>query len=231
MSIVEVNGRAWASFDGYLVDIDGTLLQCTDAVHYFAFCEALKKISGRELTLEGVTAHGNVDTGMLRDALALAGVPDEKWRPRLAQVHAGMVRYVEMHKGELCTTVMPAVHEVLQRLRARGAVLGVATGNLREIGRLKLQHAGLLDYFSVGGWSDGFEDRAAVFAAAVDLMREATRGDAAVCVVGDTPADVAAAKANDLPVIAVATGVYSRGQLEAAGPDLCAGSLAELLAG
>ena len=75
--------RRWDTFDAYLFDVDGTLLDCRDAVHYFAFCETLKSLSGRELNLDGVTAHGNTDIGILRDALALAGVPESDWRPRL----------------------------------------------------------------------------------------------------------------------------------------------------
>jgi phosphoglycolate phosphatase-like HAD superfamily hydrolase len=52
---------------------------------------------------------------------------------------------------------------------------------------------------------------------------------AKICVVGDTPADVLAARANRLPIIAVATGVYSREQLLMEEPDLCLGSFEELL--
>ena len=63
------NGRAWDEYDVYLFDIDGTLLECRDAVHYFAFCAVLDSLAGRPLTLEGVTAHGNTDIGILRDAL------------------------------------------------------------------------------------------------------------------------------------------------------------------
>jgi phosphoglycolate phosphatase-like HAD superfamily hydrolase len=53
---------------------------------------------------------------------------------------------------------------------------------------------------------------------------------ASVCVVGDTPRDVEAAKANGLPVIAVATGSYSFDELVILEPDVCATSLADLLA-
>ena len=80
--------REWDCFDAYLFDIDGTLLNCSDAVHYFAFCNTLSAIAGRPFTLEGVTAHGNTDVGILRDALALAGVDAAVWRPRLG-THAG----------------------------------------------------------------------------------------------------------------------------------------------
>ncbi len=147
-----LNGRPWDSFDGYLFDIDGTLLHCTDAVHYFAFCDALKTLSGRELTLEGVTAHGNTDVGILRDALARAGIAEAAWRPQLGAVQDGMGRFVSARRHELCVNALPHVRPLLDHLQARGATLGIATGNLARdrahearTGRAPrlLQHPGL----------------------------------------------------------------------------------------
>src|SRR5579875_452703 len=43
-------GRAWDEFDAYLFDVDGTLMNCTDAVHYFAFNDAISAVAGRPLT-------------------------------------------------------------------------------------------------------------------------------------------------------------------------------------
>jgi phosphoglycolate phosphatase len=228
MTSFAVQGRAWDSFDAYLFDIDGTLLNCSDAVHYFAFCESLQTLSGRSLTLEGVTAHGNTDVGILRDALARAGVPELEWRPRLPKIREAMCRFVDTHQLDLRATALPSVIDVLQHLRNKGATLGVATGNLRGIGRLKLQYAGILDYFAVGGWSDEYEYRADVFRGAVSLVCAATSAYASICVVGDTPADVLAAQSNGLAVIAVATGVHSFEELKSYAPDLCLQSLAEL---
>ena len=51
-----------------------------------------------------------------------------------------------------------------------------------------------------------------------------------VCVVGDTPRDIEAARANFLSVIAVATGNYSFDELHKLQPEVCASSLADLLA-
>lgn len=228
MKSFKVLGRPWDSFDAYLFDIDGTLLRCSDAVHYFGFCDALQALSGRPLTLDGVTTHGNTDVGILRDALVLAGVPEVDWRPRLNEIRKRICRFVQTRRSDLCVTELPHVREVLARLRHKGATLGIATGNLQEIGRLKLQHADLLDYFEVGGWSDDFEYRTDVFRSAVEQMRGATPAGATICILGDTPADVLAAQTNGVPVIAVATGVYSRRQLEISGPDLCLQSFEEL---
>jgi phosphoglycolate phosphatase-like HAD superfamily hydrolase len=53
--------------------------------------------------------------------------------------------------------------------------------------------------------------------------------EATVCVVGDTPFDIAAARANDLPTIAVATGRYTFDELMEHRPEVCTATLAALL--
>jgi phosphoglycolate phosphatase-like HAD superfamily hydrolase len=47
--------------------------------------------------------------------------------------------------------------------------------------------------------------------------------------VGDTPADILAARANALPIIALATGIYSVDQLSQHSPDLCLPCCDEIL--
>jgi phosphoglycolate phosphatase-like HAD superfamily hydrolase len=221
--------KPWDSYDAYLFDIDGTLLNCTDAVHYFAFCDALTHIAGRPLNLDGVATQGNVDVAILRDAFALAHVPESIWRPRLAEARTLMGEQVTRNRADFRIDVLPGVPEVLQHLRAQGRVLGVATGNLAEIGRAKLAHAGLLDLFHFGGYSDAFETRSDVFAAAVEQARALTGTNATICVVGDTPADIQAAQANRLDVIAVATGIFPYETLAALNPTLTVDTLTELL--
>ena len=221
--------RAWDTYDAYLFDIDGTLLNCTDAVHYFGFCEVLSGVAGRPLNLDGVVAHGNVDVGILRDALALAGVEDTEWRPRIAEMRESLSSFVEARSGELCVDVLPGVREVLEHLRGRGAKLGVATGNLERIGWAKLDRCGLRTWFDFGGFSDAYEYRGAMIAGALSKARVSAGESAAVCVVGDTPSDIRAARENGLDVIAVATGIFSREALGESMPDLLVGSMKELL--
>ena len=65
--------------------------------------------------------------------------------------------------------------------------------------------------------------------AADRLARQHAGPDSSVCVVGDTPADIAAAKVNGLPVIAVATGAYSLDDLLKHQPDIATTSMQALL--
>jgi phosphoglycolate phosphatase-like HAD superfamily hydrolase len=221
--------RSWDAFDAYLFDIDGTLLNCRDAVHYFAFCDALSQVAGRPLNLDGVVTHGNTDEGILRDAFALGEIEESAWRARMPEVRERMGAQVEANRGDLDMEILPGAHEVLAHLRERGAVLSTATGNLSRIGEAKLQHGKLLTYFHHGGYSDGCETRSEVFRRALARVRQAAGAEAAVCVFGDTPADIEAAHQNGLEVIAVATGIFSRAELEALSPELCLNSLTELV--
>lgn len=221
--------RAWDEFDAYLFDVDGTLLNCKDAVHYFAFCEALKSLSGRDLNLDGVTAHGNTDIGILRDALALAGIPEATWRPHLAGACSSMCEYVHAHRDQIDMNALPGVKDLLQHLRDRRAVLGIATGNLAGIGRVKLESCDLLRYFDFHAFSDDLEHRNDVFNRALEHARTIAGSRATICAVGDTPADIRAARHHGISVIAVATGIHSREQLSAEQPDLCLSSLSVLL--
>ncbi len=222
--------RAWDGFQAYLFDIDGTLLNCQDAVHYFAFCDALTGVAGRPVNLDGVVAHGNTDEGILRDAFTLAEVDEAYWRGRMAEVREQIGAQVEANRSELRIDVLPGARRVLEHLRERGAVLSTATGNLTRVGEAKLKECDLRGFFDLSGYSDGCETRAEVFRRALARVREDVGADASVCVVGDTPADVTAAHAHGLEVIAVATGIYSREELEREGPELCIDSLLALFA-
>jgi phosphoglycolate phosphatase-like HAD superfamily hydrolase len=125
--------------------------------------------------------------------------------------------------------IMPGVEEALAHLANAGKCLGVATGNLESIGWLKLELAGLRKWFRFGGFSDAHEQRAAMIAAAGEAARAFAGGKASLVVVGDTPSDIDAARANNIPVIAVATGHSSFERLMEHAPEICAESLSALL--
>lgn len=219
--------RAWDAYDAYLFDIDGTLLHCDDAVHYFGFCHALTHAAGRPVDIHGLAVQGKIDPGILREAFERAGVPEGEWRPRSPEILNEMCAHVEAHAGDFQITVLPGVREVLAHLRAKGAKLGTGTGNLERIGLAKLKACGLRDSFDFGGFSDRYEQRGEMIAAAAQTARALTKPDAAVLVIGDTPGDIAAARFAGLDVLAVATGIYPAEELAAA--DRVTKSLLDLL--
>ena len=219
----------WDAQDAYLFDIDGTLLRCRDRIHVESFFSSVRAVMGHDLLLDGVTLSGNTDPGILRDAFRLAELKDEHWQPYMETILQQMRIDVAARRHEMKIDKMPGVSDILEYLHEKGAAIGLATGNLESIGWLKVEFLGLRPFFSFGGFSDRFPIRAEMIAEAAQKARDIAGPDASVCVVGDTPADIAAARANQLPVLAVATGNYSFEQLLEHRPDACATNFLAIL--
>jgi phosphoglycolate phosphatase-like HAD superfamily hydrolase len=223
-------GFVWDEQDAYLFDIDGTLLRSRDRIHVNSFRHSVQRVTGFEVSLEGIALQGNTDTAILREACAQAGIPPQVLEAQTAAILDAMCAAVTEQRHAMDLIQMPGVEDALRHLAARGKLLGVATGNLEVIGWLKVEHAGLREWFRFGGFSDNFPVRSELIAHAAAKARELAGAQARVCVVGDTPRDIEAAQANSLSVIAVATGRSSFEELLAHLPDVCATSLADLLA-
>jgi phosphoglycolate phosphatase len=223
-------GFAWDTQDAYLFDIDGTLLRSRDRVHIDSFASSVHRVTGFEITLAGILLHGSTDTAILREACHQAGIPAELLEDRIEGILEAMRHAVVERRHELDLVRMPGVEQVLDHLARHGALLGVATGNLELIGWIKVEQAGLRQWFRFGGFSDHFPIRSELVGQAANMARDMAGRGASICVVGDTPRDIEAARANFLSVIAVATGRYSFDELLQYQPEVCATSLADLLA-
>lgn len=214
-------GFFWDQAGAYLFDIDGTLLNSRDAVHYHAFHSAVRDVLGAEISLDGVPVHGNTDPGILRAALRQAGLDDAAIDASLPQLVERMCAEVERNGEELRPEICPAIPELISYLQAQGKLLGAASGNLESVGWLKLEKAGLRPAFAFGSFSFPRESRADIFRHGISLARGRLGASAVVTVVGDTPSDVEAARAVGAPVIALATGIFSFSDLKACDPDAC----------
>lgn len=223
------DGFRWDDCDAYLFDIDGTLLHAEGGVHTDAFSSSVEAVMGHALSIAAVPVHGSTDTAILRDAFRHAAIADEVWQPRLEEILVRLRATVLARREHMTVKVMPGVLSMLTYLKSQGKLLGVATGNLEQIGWLKIEIAGLRDWFSFGGFSDRHALRSDMIANALAAARKIGGEHVKVCVVGDTPSDIAAAKANGLPTIAVATGVYPYQTLLEHQPEVCTTTLQALL--
>jgi len=231
-------GFDWDGQDAYLFDIDGTLLRSRDRVHFDSVASSVHRVTGFEITLAGILLHGSTDTAILREACHQAGIPPSVLEERYDAILEAMRNCVVERQHELDPELMPGVKGVLHHLAQKGALLGVASGNLETIGWIKIETAGLREWFQFGGFSDHFPIRAELVAHAARKARElagsgrelARKDGLRICVVGDTPRDIEAARANFLSVIAVATGKSTFDELQQCQPEACVSSLADLLA-
>jgi phosphoglycolate phosphatase len=215
----------------YLFDIDGTLLLSGGAGSR-ALDRVFHARHGVAAVTAGIDFSGKTDPLIIGEMFAagLGRAPTE------AESAALLADYLPALAEELARSqrfrLMPAVVETLDFVAAQaGVVCGVATGNVRAAADAKLRRAGLADRFACGGYGCDHGERPRLVARAIERA-EALAGRPiprqTIVVVGDTPLDVAAARACGVRVVAVATGSVARPALEAAGADAVFDTLAEL---
>ena len=216
-------------FDAYLFDIDGTLANSQGRVHYNSFHTALREVFDCDGRIDNVPVHGNTDPGIMRAALQQHGKMPDDFEARLPRAWAIMNAEVAQNADAMEVELCPGIPELLAELRRQGKAIGVVTGNLEEVGWLKLERGGIRHFFDFGSFSDTREKREDIFRHGVDLARKLRGPNTTVCFLGDTPSDIRAAERLGMPVVAVATGIYSREDLARESPTLCVTTCGELL--
>jgi phosphoglycolate phosphatase len=216
-------------FDVYLFDIDGTLANTRGGVHYNSFHTALREVYGCEGRIDDVPVHGNTDLGILRAALIQHCKLPADFEARLPRARALMCAEVARNADNMSVDVCPGIRELLAELRRRDKLIGVVTGNLEQVGWLKLERGGIRHFFDFGSFSDTREKREEIFRHGIELARQLRGPETTVCFVGDTPADIQAAERVGMPIIAVATGIYSQQDLAREAPTVCVATCEELL--
>jgi phosphoglycolate phosphatase len=223
------NGFRWMSADAYLFDIDGTLLISRDRVHRDALHRAMREAYDVDTTIDGIAYHGKTDLGILRAALERVGVSANQFEVNLPAALEVVCRDVSANASRITPTVCSAIPQVLGELRAAGKLLGVASGNLESVGWLKLETAGLREFFTFGCFSDRHESRSDIFRQGVAEVRRRLGDAAQVCFIGDTPEDIKAARFANSKIVAVCTGIFTADDLAGYEPDACIATCEELL--
>ena len=187
---------------------------------------------------------GRTDRDIARRMLMTAGVPATDIDARTEDVRAvACAAYERLCPDDLSACVTPGIGELLDELAAReDTILSLVTGNFEPIARRKLAAAGIGGYFAAGqgGFACDHESRAEL--PAVARRRAGALLDAGgagqpwprerTLLIGDTPRDIACARADGVRVVAITTGPYDADDLadaDAVARD--AGELGRLLAG
>ncbi len=204
-----------------LFDIDGTLVDCGPSVRRI-FTGAMEEVFGTAGPIDGYDFSGRTDDEIVLALTAAAGLRTGDVRRRLPLMKGLYLERLGRLLDPSEMRVLPAVKALLDELAARADVcLGLLTGNWRDGARTKLGRVGLDGYFEFGAFGDGQPNRLGLPAVALDRAAAVTgrrwRKDECL-IVGDSLADVACARANGIPSLAVATGRTPAEQLAAAGP-------------
>lgn len=163
----------------------------------------------------------------LADSFALFYGMDEE------QVKRAVKKYRERFTvtGIFENEIIEGVPELLARLKAAGCVLSIASSKPTEMVERILEHFDIAQYFDcvVGSELDGRRSKKE------EVVEEALRRlmpehyeKSDVAMVGDRKFDIEGAKAFGLTAVGVRFGYAQEGELEKAGADFIAGTVAEL---
>ena len=193
-----------------LFDFDGTLVDTTDLI-YQSMRHAAGEVLGREISREVLMAN--------------VGQPLPRQMELLSAEHAeALLDSYRLHNEENHDALIkefPGVEEALGRLRAAGVGVAVVTSKRRFSVDMALKtFPGLGEV--VDAWvtmedTTEHKPRPEPLLKGLELLGDVPKEQAAY--VGDSPFDVAAAKAAGVKSVAVSWGAFSEEALRAAEPD------------
>jgi phosphoglycolate phosphatase-like HAD superfamily hydrolase len=218
-----------------LFDIDGTLV-LTGGAGIRAMNRACAELVGHDQALASIPVAGRTDRVILSDVVSSAGHSlDDGLLEQLRDSYILHLREEIERPGHTqnfeslgarggIKAVMPGIRELLAALAQRDDVfLGLLTGNFEAGARIKLEHFDLWHYFRCGAFGDDSPNRNDLVPFAVRRAQECGAPRVAaedILVVGDTPHDIACARAVGAVPVAVATGGFTADQLRDHGADI-----------
>lgn len=214
-----------------LFDIDWTLIEGGNKAHSLSFDYALEKVYDLpDASRSEIKTDGMIDNQILLEVLKLHDYPEEKAKAKIKEATAAMEEYYHNHLHEGNWILLPGVRELLDVLKNMQVPCGLLTGNVESIGWHKVEESGIKDFFSFGAFGDAAFRRVDLVTVAqqrAEKLLKRTIPLTEFFIVGDSPLDVACAKAAGIPVIAVAQGNFSKEELQVTSPDLILDSLEE----
>ncbi len=203
-----------------LFDIDGTLITSGGAGEH-ALRLGIKDRFEIDEDFEGIEIAGRTDSGIARQFFAKHSLPDTPGNT--ASFFEGYLDHLALLLPKKEGRLLPGIIELLDALSARpDVVLALLTGNLARGAELKLTHYGVWDYFEFGAYADDHHDRNQLGHFARTRACERHGIDfppERIYILGDTPHDIACARAIGATAVAIATGQFTRAQLAEHAPD------------
>ena len=206
-----------------LFDLDGTIVRTQHSPGLVPFYNEIRATFDVEVVSNGVRPDGKTDPVIIAEILERAGSvvrPDPVTLGRFTERYAARLA-AALANGTTRVTAVPGVRAVLEML-VRDARFGLAmlTGNLEPAAHLNVRAADLDRFFAGGAFGSDSAHRAALPAIACARFAAATGREVRLtdCVIiGDTPLDHAAAAANGLACVLVASGRTPMAELEPLG--------------
>lgn len=212
-----------------LFDIDGTLLTSGGAGER-ALRLGFRERFGIDDDLATVEIAGRTDSSIARQMLRAHRLPEKP--ENFAAFFDGYLTHLAALLPQTPGRLLPGIVPLLEALKPRpDLVLALLTGNLARGAELKLTHYGVWHYFEFGAYADDHHDRnelGPVARARASEKHGIEFPPERIFILGDTPHDIACARAIGAKAVAIATGKFSPDELAAHRPDFVFADLSDV---
>ena len=201
-----------------LFDLDGTLIDTTELIHQSMRHAAHETLGRDDFSRETLIA--NVGQPLPRQMELIVGEEDPEG-PRLVQEMMESYRVFNESNHEALIREFPNVPESLKRLKDAGVGIAVVTSKRRFSVDMALatfpKLNEVVDHFVAMEDTTEHKPHPAPLLKGLELLGGVPPENAAY--VGDSPFDIAAARAAHVTSLAVSWGAFTEDTLRAAGPD------------
>jgi phosphoglycolate phosphatase len=154
-----------------LFDIDRTLVEGFKG-HMFAFSKAFFKVYKVETSIEIINCHGMTDQQIIIDVLKKNNLNEKNIKSKLKECMEAMIYFFSKIIDKEEIILLGGVKDLLRELEENNILIGLVTGNLETIARLKMKKIGINNYFKVGGFGSDDIDRAKLVKLAIKRAKE-----------------------------------------------------------
>ena len=210
-----------------LFDIDGTLLH-TGGAGITSIYEGLRQAFNLQHSAEQMpplNLAGATDSGLAR---FLFGHFDIQHSPEneaafFDSYHQSLTENLSRHTVAMDGRILPGISELLEQLVQHSDIyLGLLTGNIQRGAWAKLEQFEIRHFFHTGAFGDDHHDRNRLGPIAIKRAEQhfdLKFSPENTTIIGDTPKDIACARACGANALAVATGGFTYAALAEYQPD------------
>lgn len=200
-------------------DIDGTLIQ-SGGLGRRGMDRAFLELYGISNGFDGIEMAGMLDAVLLKKAYELHGIKQQDSK----KYFEAYCKFLKIEIDKLNTPIYaPGIPELLELLHQKDNFYNVlATGNVEEAARLKLDVHNLYRFFPCGGFGELDVERWQIIQEAVHASQDLFNihfEKNNIFVIGDTPRDIISGKKLGVRTVGIATGNYTVDQLAECGAD------------
>lgn len=207
-----------------LFDINETLIRDRNDVSEYV-SESIRNIYGTFVEV-GLSSYPGMTSQEIAEAVLLEhGMPKDDIEQKLERYTDDLFYSYYNVAGHDTQILLDGAKELLEELREKGVLIGIATGENEKTARFRLEKTGLSDYFAFGAFAKEGKHVQEILSKALEKAKNGFAFSGNAVLVCSCPSFVSAAKSLGIMCVGFAVGKFSEEELRNAGADAVTRSL------